>query len=280
VAPCQLRLPLPIGSLNRANFARVVLTGKGDRPRQRRLRLPLSRGGPRRPRGAANCVCSMSSLTSGETKKREASNASWNVGLKTARYLVRGYPRQRVELTNATIPQFAYFCKLARHPGFGKITAAKPVGPGNVYPVVGIYYPDEISGDDAIYKTRLVDLLDRITQQAVGRLVLSLLPISYPVLITKMTAADIRRLGDCNAETGAFAETISLYGTAYRGHVRIIFTPNFTPDCSTTGPAARPHETLFHELVHAYDMAPTRRHFVLRFPYVEAAGRATTSAVF
>jgi hypothetical protein len=95
-------------------------------------------------------------------------------------------------------------------PDSGRLPRTKPVIPGGVYPGVGNYYPDEILGDDAIYETRLIDLLDRITQQEVGRLVLSLLPTNYPVLITKMTAADIRRLGDCNGETGASADTISL----------------------------------------------------------------------
>src|SRR3954449_7711027 len=86
-------------------------------------------------------------------------------------------------------------------PDSERLPRTKPLHPGSVYPGVGNYYPDEISGDDAIYETRLIDLLDRITQQEVGRLLLSLLPNNYPILITKMTAADIQRLGDCNGET-------------------------------------------------------------------------------
>jgi hypothetical protein len=78
-----------------------------------------------------------------------------------------------VELTYATIPRFAYFVSSPDIPDSERLPRTKPVHPGSVYPGVGNYYPDEISVDDAIYETRLIDLLDRITQQEVGRLLLA-----------------------------------------------------------------------------------------------------------
>ncbi len=149
--------------------------------------------------------------------------------------------------------------------------------PQPVIPRWGVFPPsaDAISGsirptDDTLYETSVMRILDEITERAAGRLLLSLLPTRYPVLIRKMTEKDIKRLGECNAET-RFAQELVFSGYVVRGYVDIAFTPNASFSCVGRGPGTQPHVVLFHELVHAYENATHGRH--VEFPITGEVGK-------
>jgi hypothetical protein len=102
------------------------------------------------------------------------------------------------------------------------------------------------------YENTVLDLLDEITKRSVGRLVLSMLPTRFPVLIRQTTAQEARRMGSCNAEA-SLASDLSFQGQMIRGRVDVSFTPDASFSCVGTGPGAEPHALLFHELTHAYE---------------------------
>jgi hypothetical protein len=107
------------------------------------------------------------------------------------------------------------------------------------------------------YENSVIDVLNRIERQAVGHLLLSLIPVYYPVLIVKMTDEIANALGTstCNAATIMSRDTIPLpSGKALRGYSKMAYTPNDSQECRR-GPGTRPDEALFHELVHAYHRA-------------------------
>ncbi len=113
--------------------------------------------------------------------------------------------------------------------------------------------PSAAPGDSA-FETFMMGLLAKIAASSVGSMLLGFIPGSYPVLITRATSNDIKRIGQCNAETGKSSDTFSVNGVAVRGHVRIAFPDNWLDECRS-GPATEPHQVLTHELSHGCEMA-------------------------
>ena len=107
---------------------------------------------------------------------------------------------------------------------------------------------------DSAFETLIAGLLAKIAASSVGAVLLGSIPASYPVLITRATVSDIKRIGQCNADTDKSSDTLAFNGIAVRGHVRIAFPDNWLDDCHS-GPATEPHQVLSHELSHGYEMA-------------------------
>jgi len=129
-------------------------------------------------------------------------------------------------------------------------TLATPwyVPPPQVDAISGV---GRIPSDDSLFEDRVESYLDRIASYQVGQVLFTSLPTSFPVVISRMTDADKKRLGETNAETSTSADTLFINRIGYNGHIKIIFPDPLDYD---GGPATSPHEKLMHELTHAFDM--------------------------
>jgi Effector protein len=117
---------------------------------------------------------------------------------------------------------------------------------------------DAVSGagriwsDAAEFENHIESYLETIAGSETGQALLTSLPSSMPVVISKMTDVDKKRIGEFNAETGVSNDTLRFMQTVWNGHVKIIFPDPPGPD---RGPATKPHEILMHELTHGLDMS-------------------------
>jgi hypothetical protein len=117
---------------------------------------------------------------------------------------------------------------------------------------------DAVSGvgrilfDAEEFEDHIESYLDTIASTEVGYVLLTFLPSSIPIVISKMTDADKKRLGEFNAETDRSNDTFTFKQRAFYGHVKIIFPEPPGPE---SGPATKAHEILMHELTHGLDVA-------------------------